>query len=118
MTRWIGRWIVGVSVLHTLFGFVVFGPVIVSIGKAGLWNTVGAEPMRAAVAWFMLSGFFMTAIGLAVDAIEHAGQHQSLRPVGIVLLLTTVLGIVLMPASGFWLVLPPIVAMLRKKVVP
>ncbi len=115
MTRWIGRWIVAVSVLHTGFGFVVFWPVVTAIGEAGVWNSVGQDPMRAAVAWFILSGFCMAALGFAVDALEQASRPMLLQPAGFALGLFMLAGIVLMPVSGFWLLLPPLVAMIRKR---
>ena len=49
--RWIGRWIVAVSVLHTLFGLFAFKPVLRSMTSAGLWDSVGSDAMRGAVAW-------------------------------------------------------------------
>lgn len=115
MTRWMGRWIIFVSLLHTIFGMVMFWPVIAQIALAGVFNAVGTDPMRGAVAWFLLAGFFMATIGLAVDALERTGQHQALRNAGITMLLTALLGIVLFPASGFWLTLPSSIAMIVRK---
>ena len=117
-SRWIGRWIVAVSVLHTIFGLVVFGEDLMQIAREGFWNSIGEDARAGAVAWFMLSGFLMTALGVAVDSLERAATPGSLRATGIVLLLTTLLGIVLMPASGFWLMLPSAVAMLWRRNLP
>lgn len=117
-SRWIGRWIVVVSVLHTAFGAIVFSGDLGQMALAGLWDSIGADARAGAVAWFMLSGFFMAALGLAVDALESSANHGNLRATGIVTLLTTIVGIVLMPASGFWLLLPPTVAMLWPKKLP
>ncbi len=50
MKRWIGRWIIGVSIIHTIFAFAVFGNIIASIVKRGVFDTVGTDPMTAAVA--------------------------------------------------------------------
>ncbi len=117
-SRWIGRWIVAVSVLHTIFGLVVFGEDLMQIAREGFWDSIGEDARAGAVAWFMLSGFFMTALGVAVDALERSATQGSLRATGIVLLLTTLLGIVLMPASGFWLMLPSAIAMLWRRNLP
>lgn len=112
--RWIGRWIIAVSAGHTIIGLALFWSVIMGIAKAGFWNSIGEDPMRGAVAWFLLAGGFMLVSGLAVDAIEQAGQPVAIRRAGLALLLVTVLGILLMPVSGFWLLLPPAIAMLRR----
>jgi hypothetical protein len=115
MSRWIGRWIVAVSAIHTIFGVTVFRAVLAEIARAGIWNSIGEGPMRAAVAWFLLSGFFMAVLGLTVDTIEQSGQQRPLRAAGIGLFLTIIVGIVLMPASGFWLLLPPALAMIGRR---
>lgn len=112
--RWIGRWIIGVSVLHTLFALVLFGPVFRAMLGSGMWNSVGQVPMRAAAAWFLLSGGFMLVCGLAVDAVECDDGASPLRATGWTLLIVTLICIVLMPVSGAWLLLPPSIAMILR----
>lgn len=112
--RWIGRWIIAVSALHALVGLVLFGPVLREMLSAGLWNSVGADPMRGGVAWFLISGGFMLVCGLAIDASESSGTIL-LRPVGLSLLVVTFIVILLMPVSGAWLLLPPSIALLRSR---
>lgn len=112
--RWIGRWIVAVSVLHTLFGLIAFAPVLRTMLNAGLWNSVGEDAMRGGVAWFLLSGGFMLVGGLAVDACERSNGDCPLRAIGWSLLIVTLITIVLMPVSGAWLLLPPAIAMIRR----
>jgi|CXWL01.1.fsa_nt_gi hypothetical protein len=109
--RWIGRWIIAVSVLHTLFGLMAFTPVLRAMLSDGFWNSVGADAMRGAVAWFLLTGGFMLICGLAVDACERSEGACALRPSGWGLLVVTLITIVLMPVSGAWLLLPPAIAM-------
>jgi Family of unknown function (DUF6463) len=110
--RWIGRWIVAVSALHTLFGLFAFIPTLRDIVHAGLWNSVGSDAMRGAVAWFLISGGFMLVGGLAIDALERNGGTSALRTSGWSLLIVTAITIILMPVSGAWLLLPPAIAML------
>jgi len=111
--RWIGRSIIAISIIHTIFAFVVFWMPIQQILADGLFNVVGEDPMRGAVTWFFFAGIFMAATGFAVDLIEKSGVHMSLRPLGIFLLIFTILGIIMMPVSGFWLILLPAVGMIR-----
>ena len=111
---WIGRWIVAVSVLHTLFGLFAFTAVLRSMTSAGLWDSVGSDAMRGAVAWFLLSGGFMLVAGLAIDAVERTGAEVSLRVTGWSLLTVTAMCIVMMPVSGAWLLLPPAIAMILR----
>lgn len=112
--RWVGRWLIVVSVIHTLFALVVFGRVLRSLVERGLFNTVGKDPQVAAVAWFVLFGVVLFIAGLAVDALE-AARVPLPRSLGWSLLALVALGLVLMPASGFWLALPPAVALLVRR---
>ncbi|MDQ3471471.1 MAG: DUF6463 family protein [Pseudomonadota bacterium] len=112
--RWIGRWIIAVSALHTLFGLLAFAPVLQAMLSAGLWNSVGPDAMRGSAAWFLISGGFMLVFGLAVDACERGNGDRPLRAIGWSLLIVTLVVIVVMPVSGAWLLLPPAIAMMRR----
>ena len=115
MKHWIGRWLIGVSIIHTLFAIVVFRDVLSSLVQRGVFNTVGNDPMMGAVVWFVLFGVVLFICGLAVSALEHASSGALPRSLGWSLLTLVALGVVLMPASGFWLVIPPAAAILLRK---
>jgi cytochrome c oxidase assembly factor CtaG len=112
VTRWRGRWLLGVSVVHTAFALVVFRAPLIAMARAGLFDTVGEDPMLAAVAWFVLFGGALVVAALAIDQLESQGAP--LRSIGIATLAMTVLGIVWMPASGFWLAIPAAISMIRR----
>lgn len=115
MKRWVGRWLMGIAAIHTAFAVAVFGEVLASIVKRGVFNTVGADPMTAAVVWFVLFGAMLFVCGLAVAELEASSPNCLPRSIGWGLLAMAVVGITLMPASGFWLVFPPAIALLVKK---
>lgn len=115
MKKCVGRWLIGVSAIHTVFAIAVFGSVLASIVERGVFNTVGADPMTGAVVWFALFGAMLFVCGLAIAALEEASSGQIPRSIGWSLLVMAVVGVVLMPASGFWLVFPPAVAVLVRK---
>lgn len=112
--HWVGHWLMLVAALHTLFGLVVFHADLLAMVQLGFLNTVGQDPQRAAVAFFMLSGFLLAALAQAITALERSGQHTMLRNVGWSLLLLSAVALLLMPASGFWLAGPAVWALLRK----
>ncbi len=112
--QWIGRWIMGVALIHTLFGIVVFGDILVDLIKRGLINTVGTDAQIGAPVWFLLFGVPLWMVGVAVGAFERSDQPIP-ATLGWGLLGLTVAGVVLMPASGFWLVLPAIAGILIKQ---
>ena len=110
---WKGLWLLGVAVLHTVFAVVVFQPQMREIVERGVFDCVGTDPMRGAVSWFVLFGGLFALLGWAVMLVERqaALAPVPLRALGAGLLALALLGIVLMPASGFWLVLPPALAL-------
>jgi len=119
MKRWIGRCFMFVSVLHTALAFVMFKAQWIELWQAGFFDTVTATPMRGKVVWFTMFGGLLFLLGLVIDALERVGQAL---PTGVAvgLLVLTVLGVALMPRSGFWLVLSPTLAVLamRLRVAP
>lgn len=115
MKHWIGRWLIGVSIIHTVFAIVVFGNVLLSVIQRGVFNTVGADPMVGAVVWFVLFGAVLFICGLAVSALERSMSGVLPKSLGWSLLGLSTLGVVLMPASGFWLAFPPAIAVLARK---
>ena len=112
--HWVGHWLMLVAALHTLFGLVVFHADLLAMAQLGFLNTVGQDPQRAAVAFFMLFGFLLAVLAQAITALERSGQHAMLRRVGWSLLLLCAVALLLMPASGFWLAGPAVWALLRK----
>lgn len=115
MKYWIGRWLMGVSIIHTVFAFVVFGDVLSSIVQRGVFNTVGNDPMTGAVVWFVLFGVVFFICGLAVSALEQSPSSHIPKSLGWAMLALVALGVVLMPVSGFWLAIPPAVAILLRR---
>jgi hypothetical protein len=113
--RWIGRWIIGVSIIHTIFAFAVFGKVIASMVNRGVFNTVGTDPMTAATAWFLLFGVLLFIYGLNVNEIEKSTAKPLPKSIGWSLLALGLIGVILMPASGFWLIFPPSIVVLTQK---
>lgn len=113
--RWAGRAIIVIGILHTAFGLIGFTPTLMDIANNGLFNGVGADPMRGATVWFLFAGFFMLTTGLATDKLEELGAAATLKKLGIALMIIVILGVVLMPVSGFWLMFPPAIALILKK---
>lgn len=112
MGRWIGRSLMGIAVLHTAIAAIGFARSWRAMLQDGLLDAVGGDPARLGAAWFALFGVLLLALGVAVDALER-DRITPPRALGVVLAVLVVSGVVLMPASGFWLALPAAVALLR-----
>jgi Family of unknown function (DUF6463) len=113
MKRWMGRWLMVVAVLHTAFGLVLFRAQWVQLLDAGLFNGVAGDVARAKAVWFGFFGLALFLFGLAVDALENVRAPMP-TAIGAAMVIFTLLGILLVPASGFWLVLPLSIAALVK----
>ncbi len=111
-SRWIGRCIIAISAIHTLLAAVMFAPIVQQMAADGIYNSVGEDPMRGAVTWFFFAGFLMALLGMAVDLLEKHGAGRAMKTLGVTLLVFCILGIILMPVSGFWLMLIPAAAMI------
>lgn len=111
MRRWIGRSLMAVAGVHTAFAGIVFARTWGALLGDGLLDAVGTDPLRGTVAWFTLFGVLLFALGQSVDAQERAGLRPG-RALGATLAVLVGMGLVLMPASGFWLALPPVLALL------
>jgi hypothetical protein len=111
--RWIGRWILVVGVLHSLLGLGVYIDSVVAVVREGLWNTVALVQGRPLAFWFIAAGFLVALVGALTGWIE--ARMEPPRFLGWTLLAFAVVGIVMMPVSGFWLLLPAAVAILMKR---
>lgn len=112
-SRWKGPWMLAVALLHTLYAAVVFPTQLQEIVRRGVFNSVQKDPAVGAVVWFVLFGVLFALLGWAILLAERntAMAPVPMRGLGAGLLALTLLGIALMPASGFWLALPPALAL-------
>ena len=115
MKHWIGPWLIAIAVLHTGYAVVKHGPGLREIAARGFISGIGGDAQRGLAAWFVLFGALVLLLGLAVLALEQQPSAPMLRPIGAGLLLMGVAGVALMPASGFWLLFPPALALLLRQ---
>ncbi|MCP4654925.1 MAG: hypothetical protein GY856_05845 [bacterium] len=110
MKAWIGKFLFGIGVIHSLFGFVFMRSTLAVLWSEGLFNTVNGQPGREAVFWFLYTGFLLLIMGALVDRLEKSGF--GIPPfLAWSFLALTVIGAVVMPISGLWLLVPPVVGM-------
>jgi hypothetical protein len=109
LTRWVPRLIVGVACLHTLFGLFVLPASLdpnplTGIADDGVVDAIAGHVDREAAFWFLSTGVVWFSVGhLTHWVIRRTGRIPAL--VGWWTLGLAVPSLVLLPASGFWLVL-------------
>jgi hypothetical protein len=114
MKRWVGRSIVAIGLLHTVFGLVGFRNILAMLLREGIFNTVNGQPDREMAFWFIFFGFLLIVFGALIDWCESKGIKLPLF-LGWGLLTITIIGVMLMPVSGFWLVIIPSIGAIRDK---
>jgi len=114
MSRWIGRWLMAVGVIHCVVGGIPYATPLIGMAQDGLWNTIHRSAERQAAFWFVFSGLLTIVLGALVDWIEQAmGRWPSFLAYGVLVL--NLLAITVLPAGGGWLLLPATVGLLIRK---
>jgi hypothetical protein len=111
---WVGHWLMAVAALHTGVAFLMLRQPLLTLVERGVFNSVGQDPVAAATAWFLLFGLLLALLALAITPLERLGDAAALTRLGWGVLLLSVLGVLLMPASGFWLALPAAWTLIRR----
>lgn len=102
--------LIATGILHNLIGLIFGFEVLSAIAREGFFNTVFMQFDREAIFWFLFSGFAIILWGVLILQLEHIPRSFSLS-----LLILSTVGIIIMPLSGFWLVLPQAIYMLIQK---
>ncbi len=113
MKTWISKWLMFVSAGHTVVAVMLFGAIYMEMISAGLFATVNSE-ITAAAAWFLLFGMLLFITSLLMFFIEKHDALEIPNSIAVLLFILTTIGVILMPASGFWLVYPAVIAIAYK----
>lgn len=113
MQKYLGYSLILIALLHQLVGLIIYQPALAEIINAGVFNTVNPPYWnRDAAFWFLMFGAVFLLLGMAVHwAQEKTGTIPAFMAWGI--LLICLIGLTLMPASGFWLAIPVALVMLK-----
>jgi chaperonin groEL len=109
----VGWSLVIIGIIHNAFGFIAGWPVLldaVSAGLIGAWD----RPATGVLFWFLVTGFALIALGLLTAQLERSGVVIPWSFITVLGLLALA-GVVLMPASGFWLLLFPVAVCLIRR---
>jgi hypothetical protein len=116
MTRWCGWFLIATGIGHAAVGLVLFRHPVADVLREGIVNTVRGQYDREAAFWFLLFSPVCAALGHLVNRAVARGDGEMLRFMGGALLGIGVVGVLLMPVSGFWIVCAIAALMLRGSV--
>jgi len=111
---WIGKWIFAVGVIHLSFGLAFMHETLALLWSERLWNTVNGQPPREAVFWFLCTGVMLLIVGVLVNQAEGKGLGIP-RFVTWSFVALTLIGVLVMPISGIWLLIPPVAGMVTRR---
>lgn len=114
MKHWIGRWLMGVAIIHISIAVVVHNRVLFLIMERGVFNTVAGDAVVGAIVWSIFFGVVAFIGGLTVNVLERSRAVLP-KSLGWSLLALATIGIILVPISGFWLIFPPAIGILVNK---
>lgn len=118
MKKYFGYSLIAIALLHQVVGLVFYQTALAEILNAGIFNSINPPYWdRDAAFWFLMFGGLFLLLGMLLQwVIEKTGEIPSFLGWGI--LLISLIGVFLMPASGFWLVIPVALLMLRTEAKP
>ena len=114
MRHWIGKSLIGIGIIHTIFAVVFIVPKMGDILTEGIFNTINGQPPREAFLWFMMSGFLLVILGWLTDYWKKTELDLPIF-LGWSLLGITIFVLILSPVSGGWFLLIPSLAILTRK---
>jgi len=119
MNRLIGRALIATGIGHTVVGLVLFREPLAAIWRDGVANTIrDGQYDREAAFWFLLFSPLCVLLGQLVDHATARRDRWLLALVGWNVLAIGAVGALMMPVSGFWilLVLAPLVLRVARRI--
>jgi hypothetical protein len=104
-----GLLLIAIGLLHTVVGIISGYRVLSQISRAEFSTEASRQLVaglgRQFVFWFLFGGLLMLALGHLLAWIERRLKRRAPSFIGWELLALSVAGLLVMPVSGFWLVL-------------
>jgi uncharacterized protein DUF6463 len=105
MYRFTGQTMMLIGSLHILVGLLSQHGPLADIGRDGIFDAVGSHTDRQATVWFLVTGAALLLFGYVTNWAQRQTGTLPLA-LGWGLLAIAGAGLVLMPLSGFWLIIP------------
>jgi hypothetical protein len=113
--KYSGILLAATGVLHTIVAIFIGWKSFVGMLNDGLLNSVGDDTQRSLALWFLVCGVMLILGGGMLHHYIRKAQLPPPRWFAWWMIVLSVLGCVLVPASGFWLFLPQAAIILLAK---
>jgi len=110
-----GIFLIATGIIHTIFGIIVGKYILFAILKSGIFDAIDIESSRELIFWFLICGVLIIALGHILHYYIQKEQKSAPKLLGYYLLGLSIIGCVVMPASGFWLFIPQSLIILLAK---
>ena len=100
-----GSLLMATGVGHALVGVVLFYDALAAILRDGFFNAIAPHFDREAAFWFLLFSPLCYLLGQVVNRAVEWGDTRLLAVLGGHVLAIGVVGVMLLPISGFWILI-------------
>ena len=113
MRNKLGYGLMAIAILHEVVGLFFYTDALNDILQAGFFNTINPPYWeRDAAFWFLMFGVTLLLMGWVAQWMQdNTGTIPRFFSIG--LLLMCIVGVMMMPASGFWLAIPIAIMMFK-----
>lgn len=101
------------AVLHTVVGIIVYWQPLADIAQSGLFNSIDPHYDRGSAFWFLLFGALLFMLAGLIRWLTQVKRMEIPKFIGVYMLALCLVGVFFMPVSGFWLVIPQALIMMR-----
>ncbi len=110
--KYSGWYLLIVGIIHNVVCWFFVKDIVIIMLHDGLLNTVASQIDRNAAFWCLFAGVFLMFIGLVWQQQINQFQKPLPKIAAWGLTLITIISLLIMPLSGFWIVLPLCIIML------
>ena len=93
--KYSGTFLTATGIIHTIYALFI-----------GLVNSIGENYSQGFAFWFLICGVILILLGQTLQYYIRKEQKPAPVFLGYSILLLTIIGCIIEPASGFWLFLP------------
>lgn len=111
--KYSGWYLVGIGVIHSIVGLMFGSNITSQIIRDGLINTVNLQYDRNFLFWFLATGLFWIFMGFHWQHLFRVYKRPLPAWLGLGILLFSVAGVAISPASGIWLFFPLVFMILQ-----